>query len=158
MEDKVLNGLSKPKRQTKQQLTCAYIRENYLDYARLRYDLIADKLQLREETGWRYMTNRDINTIVCQASEYHDANITNKEVMTALHSDLVPRVHPLRDFQIHGRSISKILCAHSKALQIRLFSGICWPLWGSSFLYPYPRGYSGGSSHYPDTIGTSDCY
>ena len=98
MEDKVLNGLSKPKRQTKQQLTCAYIRENYLDYARLRYDLIADKLQLREETGWRYMTNRDINTIVCQASEYHDANITNKEVMTALHSDLVPRVHPLREY------------------------------------------------------------
>jgi predicted P-loop ATPase len=88
----------KQPKKTKQQLACEYIRENYLEFGSLRYDLIADKLQVRTEQHWRYLTNCDINTIVCDASYHYDANITSKEVMTALHSDLVPRVHPLREY------------------------------------------------------------
>lgn len=99
-------GETKQPKQTKQQLACEYLRENYLDYGRVRYDLIADKLQIRRlgeeamggEEQWEYITNCDINTIVCDAAEYYGVNITSKEVMTALHSYIVPRVHPLREY------------------------------------------------------------
>ena len=112
---------SKQPKKTKQQLACEYIRENYLDFGSLRYDLIADKLQVREAHSledaslqnaperlqlrgseyWRYLTNCDINTIVCDAAQYYDVNISNKEVLIALHSHLIPRVHPLREY-IHS--------------------------------------------------------
>ena len=83
---------------TKQECAIKYITENYLDYNRLRHDVIADKLQVRDETGWQEMTKHDINSIVCHAAQEYDANITSREVMTALQSDLIPDVHPLREY------------------------------------------------------------
>ena len=83
---------------TKQECAIKYITENYLDYSRLRHDVIADKLQIRMENGWREMTKHDINSIVCHAAQEYDANITSREVMTALQSDLIPDVHPLREY------------------------------------------------------------
>ena len=83
---------------TKQEAAIKYITENYLDYNRLRHDVIADKLQVRMENGWREMTKHDINSIVCHAAQEYDANITSREVMTALQSDLIPDVHPLREY------------------------------------------------------------
>ena len=83
---------------TKQEAAIKYITENYLDYNRLRHDVIADKLQVRDETGWQEMTKHDINSIVCHAAQEYDANITSREVMTALQSDLIPDVHPLREY------------------------------------------------------------
>ena len=83
---------------TKQECAIKYITENYLDYNRLRHDVIADKLQVRDETGWREMTKHDINSIVCHAAQEYDTNITSREVMTALQSDLIPDVHPLREY------------------------------------------------------------
>ena len=107
MAEKQQGATMQPKK-NKQQLACDYLRENYLDHGRLRYDLIADKLQIRreakgerrdgEEKQWEYITNCDINSIVCDAAEYYGVNITSKEVMTALHSYLIPRVHPLREY------------------------------------------------------------
>ena len=47
---------------------------------------------------WREMTKHDINSIVCHAAQEYDANITSREVMTALQSDLIPDVHPLREY------------------------------------------------------------
>ena len=101
------NGAEKPKT-SKQELACAYLRENYLDCGRLRYDLIADKLQIRREAKggeakrpdgqWEYLANCDINSMVCDAAQHYNVNITSKEVMTALHSYIVPRVHPLREY------------------------------------------------------------
>ena len=44
------------------------------------------------------MTKHDINSIVCHAAQEYDANITSREVMTALQSDLIPDVHPLREY------------------------------------------------------------
>ena len=91
-------GQTMPKK-TKQQMACEYIYENYLKDLRMRYDVIADKIQIKEEDGrWVYMTTRDINSIVCKAARKYDSNITSKEVMTAIQSDLVPRVHPLREY------------------------------------------------------------
>ncbi len=83
---------------TKQEAAIKYITENYLDFNRLRHDIVADKLQVRDETGWREMTKHDINSIVCHAAQEYDANITSREVMTALQSDLIPDVHPLREY------------------------------------------------------------
>ena len=111
---------------TKQEAAIKYITENYLDYRRLRHDIVADKLQVRcakptpapslkggelssqrmsfplgEDLGeavWREMTKHDINSIVCHCAQEYDANITSREVMTALQSDLIPDVHPLREY------------------------------------------------------------
>ena len=88
---------------TKQECAIKYITENYLDYSRLRHDVIADKLQVRMENGWREMTKHDINSIVCHAAQEYDANITSREVMTALQSDLIPDVHPLREYVLSCR-------------------------------------------------------
>ena len=112
---------------TKQEAVIKYIEDNYLQHNRLRHDVISDKLQLRmekptpapflkdggnsaahksfpsgEDLGeaavWREMTKQDINSIVCHAAQEYDANITSREVMTALQSDLIPDVHPLREY------------------------------------------------------------
>ncbi len=92
---------------TKQEAAIKYITENYLDYRRLRHDIIADKLQVRllgdEAKGkrqeyWKELSKHDINSIVCHCAQEYDANITSREVMTALQSDLIPDVHPLREY------------------------------------------------------------
>ncbi|MBR2450052.1 MAG: hypothetical protein IKB40_00975 [Paludibacteraceae bacterium] len=126
---------------TKQEAAIKYITENYLEYNRLRHDIVSDKLQIRmdlegsewfnvvqngstvvqngselsfkkttlnnierealnniEQGYWREMTKHDINSIVCHCAQEYDANITSREVMTALQSDLIPDVHPLREY------------------------------------------------------------
>ena len=145
---------------TKQEAVIKYITENYLEYNRLRHDVISDKLQLRmdmrsdrptgcqksdhcvvgtgitlsdslsptanimsvptvsdanglsscreafferERSVWREMTKQDINSIVCHAAQEYDVNITSREVITALQSDLIPDVHPLREYIISLR-------------------------------------------------------
>lgn len=111
---------------TKQEAAIKYITENYLDYNRLRHDVVSDKLQIRvekptpnpslkggefssqiksfpsgEDLGeayWKEISKHDINSIVCHAAQEYDANITSREVLTALQSDLIPDVHPLREY------------------------------------------------------------
>ena len=108
---------------TKQEAAIKYITENYLDFNALRHDVIADKLQVRcahslgdeanrllgdeargerlEAKGkeyWKELTKHDINSIVCHCAREYDANITSREVLTALQSDLIPDVHPLREY------------------------------------------------------------
>ena len=95
----------------KQAIVIRYIRENYLDFGRIRHDVVSDKLQIRGEhslesfrmvqngsDSWREMTRQDINSIVCQCAQEYDANISYREVITALQSDLIPNVHPLREY------------------------------------------------------------
>ena len=55
-------------------------------------------LEFKGKEYWREMTKHDINSIVCHAAQEYDANITSREVMTALQSDLIPDVHPLREY------------------------------------------------------------
>ena len=89
-----------------------FIEDNYLQFSRLRHDVISDKLQVRvahpigdrleakgeRQEQWREMTKHDINSIVCHCAQECDMNITSREVMTALQSDLIPDVHPLREY------------------------------------------------------------
>ena len=149
---------------TKQEAVIKYIEDNYLQFRRLRHDVISDKLQLRmdvrsdrpsgllegrpseglldrslhslldnsknltmnevnglteseannltakhsnssprERSVWREMTKNDINSIVCHCAQEYDQNITSREVMTALQSDLIPNVHPLREYVLSCR-------------------------------------------------------
>ena len=47
---------------------------------------------------WRELTKQDINSIVCHCAVEYNANITSREVVTALQSDIIPDVHPLREY------------------------------------------------------------
>ena len=51
---------------------------------------------LGEARYWRNLTDKDINTMVCQCVQETQVNISVSEMFTALKSDLVPAVHPLR--------------------------------------------------------------
>ena len=107
-------------KELRQQIACEWLEENYLNYGSLRHDVVTDRLQIRipnleslENASlqnapeglqfrgseyWREMTKHDINSIVCHCAQEYDANITSREVMTALQSDLIPDVHPLREY------------------------------------------------------------
>ena len=52
---------------------------------------------------WRNLTDKDINTMVCQCVQETQVNISVGEMWTALKSDMVPAVHPLREWlnQLH---------------------------------------------------------
>ena len=55
-------------------------------------------LQFRGKERWRNLTDKDINTMVCQCVMETAVNISVTEMWTALKSDMVPAVHPLREW------------------------------------------------------------
>ena len=99
------------KKELRQQIACEWLEENYLQFGSLRHDVVTDRLQVRcahslgeEAIGrlgerqelWRNLTDKDINTMVCQCVTEKGVNIATNEMWTALKSDMVPAVHPLR--------------------------------------------------------------
>ena len=55
-------------------------------------------LQFRGKETWRNLTDKDINTMVCNCVEETQVNISVTEMWTALKSDRVPSVHPIREW------------------------------------------------------------
>ena len=108
------------KKELRQQIACEWLEENYLNYGSLRHDIVTDRLQIRvadlhslEDASlqnapeglqfrgkerWRNLTDKDINTMVCQCVMETAVNISVTEMWTALKSDMVPAVHPLREY------------------------------------------------------------
>ena len=103
------------KKELRQQIACEWLEQNYLNYGSLRHDIVGDRLQIRipnveslEDAPeglqfrgkdiWRNLTDKDINTMVCQCVAESGVNISVTEMWTALKSDLVPAVHPLREW------------------------------------------------------------
>ncbi len=114
------------KKELRQQIACEWLEENYLNYGSLRHDVVTDRLQIRMadslsaphnatsvigdpaedgsayslefrgQENWRNLTDKDINTMVCQCVMEKGVNISTNEMWTALKSDMVPAVHPLR--------------------------------------------------------------
>ncbi len=99
------------KKELRQQIACEWLENNYLSFSSLRHDVITDRLQIRcaDSTGeeairrggdrqerWRYLTDKDINTMVCNCVAEAQVNINVSEMWTALKSDMVPAVHPIR--------------------------------------------------------------
>ena len=98
------------KKELRQQIACEWLEENYLQFESLRHDVVTDRLQVRcahnlgdgllaigeRQETWRNLTDKDINTMVCQCVAERGVNISTNEMWTALKSDMVPAVHPLR--------------------------------------------------------------
>ena len=102
------------KKELRQQIACGWLEENYLQFGSLRHDVVTDRLQIRVadlhsledgsayslefrgKENWRNLTDKDINTMVCQCVAEKGVNISTNEMWTALKSDMVPAVHPLR--------------------------------------------------------------
>ncbi len=108
------------KKELRQQIACDWLAENYLNFGSLRHDIVTDRLQIRVadlhslenaslqnapeglqfrgKERWRNLTDKDINTMVCQCVMETAVNISVTEMWTALKSDMVPAVHPLREY------------------------------------------------------------
>ncbi len=91
----------------RQQIVCDYIDKSYMEYGRLRHDVISNKVQIAvmgeglRVTGWRDITTSDINDIVCDCSNESGLQITAREVLAVLQSHRVPDVHPLREYVLN---------------------------------------------------------
>ena len=97
--------------ENRQQVVCDYIDKSYIEFGRLRHDLISNKVQIQDidpdETFesamtarpiWRDITTSDINDIVCDCSNESGLQITAREVLAVLQSHRIPDVHPLREY------------------------------------------------------------
>ena len=89
----------------RQEVVCDYIYDNYVQFSRLRHDVISNKVQISavsrqnsEEHVWRDITTSDINDIVCDCSAENGLQITAREVLAVLQSHRIPDVHPLREY------------------------------------------------------------
>ena len=92
----------------RQEVVCDYIYENYVQFSRLRHDVISNKVQIVESQKskdksegnpfWRDITTSDINDIVCDCSAENGLQITAREVLAVLQSHRIPDVHPLREY------------------------------------------------------------
>ena len=96
---------SENKKELRQMVACQWLEDNYINHGHLRHDIVTDRLQIRvanleslADLYWRNLTDKDINSMVCQCVEETQVNISTNEMFVALKSDLVPAVHPIRDW------------------------------------------------------------
>ena len=93
----------------RQEIVCTYIYDNYVQFDRLRHDVISNKVQIAvmgdglQVTGWRDITTSDVNDIVCDCSAESGLQITAREVLAVLQSHRIPDVHPLREYVLNCR-------------------------------------------------------
>lgn len=103
-------------KKNRQETVCDYIYNGYVQYGRLRHDVISNKIQIKDhrldsETAmldpqnfyWRDINTADINDIVCDCSAESGMQITAREVLAVLQSHRIPDVHPLRDYVLRCR-------------------------------------------------------
>ncbi len=75
--------------ENRQQIVCDYIDKSYIEFGRLRHDVISNKVQINDgmiradalndemmNAGWRDITTSDINDIVCDCSNESGLQIT----------------------------------------------------------------------------------
>ena len=106
------------KKELRQQVACEWLENNYLNFGLLRHDMVTDRLQIRMpnlesldnatlqdapkglqfrgKENWRNLTDKDINTMVCQCVQETEVSVSLTEMWTALKSDMVPAAHPIR--------------------------------------------------------------
>ena len=91
-------------KQNRQQVVCDYIFNNYVQFNRLRHDLISNKVQINTgdpDAKWTDITTTDINDIVCDCSAESGLCVSAKEVLAVLQSHRIPDVHPLREYVLN---------------------------------------------------------
>ena len=88
----------------RQEIVCNYIYENYVQFDRLRHDVVSNKVQIRRADNlWTDITTADVNDIVCDCSAESGLQITAREVLAVLQSHRIPDVHPLREYVLNCR-------------------------------------------------------
>ena len=103
-------------KKNRQETVCDYIYNGYVQYGRLRHDVISNKVQIKDHRldtvtamldphnfYWRDITTNDINDIVCDCSFESGLQVSAREVMAVLQSHRIPDVHPLRDYVMQCR-------------------------------------------------------
>ena len=93
-------------KRNRQETVCDYIFENYVQFERLRHDVISNKVQINVQRDnvqcakpiWRDITTSDINDMVCDCSAESGLSVSAKEVLAVLQSHRIPDVHPLREY------------------------------------------------------------
>ena len=86
----------------RQEIVCNYIDSNYVQFRRLRRDVISNKIQVNMQRDyvqgseeWRDITTADINDIVCDCSAESGLQITSREVLAVLQSHRIPGLDSL---------------------------------------------------------------
>ena len=95
------SGVLIMEKKNRQEVVCDYIYNNYVQFERLRHDVISNKVQINDgmmNTRWRDITTSDVNDIVCDCSSESGLSISAKEVLAVLQSHRIPDVHPLREY------------------------------------------------------------
>ena len=87
-----------------------YVRSNYVETGRLRYDLLSQKLQIKTtQKGqtplcsfgvglWQDLDTRWINTMAVECANETGVSVSDKEIRIVLNSHVVPAINPLRDW------------------------------------------------------------
>ena len=78
-----------------------YVLDNYNCGQDFRWDVLSNKLQMREGDTWVECDTRKINTIACHCATETGVSVSAMEVRTVLNSDDIPSVNPLREY-IHS--------------------------------------------------------
>ncbi|MBR3479013.1 MAG: hypothetical protein IKH43_07925 [Bacteroidaceae bacterium] len=71
----------------------------FLKEKALRYDVLTQKTQQKLENGrWKEMTERDENDLYLECCSKSSENFSLKLFTTVLNSNVVPEIHPLKDY------------------------------------------------------------
>ena len=75
-----------------------FVRTNYVQPQRLRYDLLSEKLQIAVSRQWQDLDTRWINTMAVECANETGVSVSDKEIRIVLNSHVVPAINPLRDW------------------------------------------------------------
>lgn len=93
--------MAQDKKEVRLTLISDWLQENYLDYGRLRHNMVTDRIQVAtdiDNTQWRDIEDTEFNSMLIQCAEALQRNIAKNEFETVLFSNIVPMVHPLRNY------------------------------------------------------------
>ena len=93
--------MARDKKEVRLTLISKWLQENYLDYGRLRHNMVTDRIQVAkdiENTQWHDIEDTEFNSMLIQCAEDLQRNISKNEFETVLFSNIVPMVHPLRNY------------------------------------------------------------
>ena len=93
--------MAQDKKEVRLTLISAWLQENYLDYGRLRHNMVTDRVQVAkdiENTQWHDIEDTEFNSMLILCAQELQRNIAKSEFETVLFSNIVPMVHPLRNY------------------------------------------------------------
>ena len=89
--------MAQNKKEVRLTLISEWLQENYLDYGRLRHNMVTDRVQVAtdiENTQWHDIEDTEFNSMLICCAQELQRNIAKSEFETVLFSNIVPRVHP----------------------------------------------------------------